>query len=273
MTYTKWGFTSPGLDSIDSDVQIDRLDRWDRDGFFLSCYQGDIGNTLQYHGIQSTTHYNDGPGNTMFIASFFNPEAIIDAVAARRGRRQVIDPFVVESGEEGGFVGLRAVYPAMVAGSYLTSLRRTKGDRKGDWFEFAVAYPGSAAQVIGAVKIARTGREPLTIDNGGITFTEFWPNSVPDNLPNPGITPVPRWAGSVLLLANEGRQPERPNRANSWYSSMPNSNIVVDGSTGVASFEIGNGTRRCNIEDSVMIRPNPQDVYLPRGSSAAKSLD
>lgn len=183
---------------------------------FLQLYDGDIGDSGQYYGIQSTG---------LVIWSQFGTNDTYNVQAAPGSTS-------LASLEEGGFISLRrSVGSSLPAGRYVTRVYREEFDPRdwsdvpayehgGDWWSYWICIPGEDEIFVGRMRFPRepSGLPSQLHDNGG-TWTEFW-----DNNDESTLHPVPFWHVAVNGMANLSTYSKTTTCS---YSPMPNSDIYA----------------------------------------------
>jgi hypothetical protein len=223
MTYTNWHFdTSQGISSLQFTINIFN-DPGNTSDEYLQLYDGNIDNTGQYFGIQTTGTIIFSQWNTADLSN----------IELGPGATEVNG---TETGSQ--FISLRYAAGDLPVGQYTVNMTRTNYDGTGDWFAYYITFPGQAQRYIGSIRFPRASPSiAASFKDGGGSWTEFWNNN------GTTLYPVPLWHVNLEVRADSGLV---PNSAISSYSTMPDSDIYAESPGGYVDFVIGGSTSRCH---------------------------
>ena len=183
LAYVDWTFGRHDLSKIEHTVRV-LTEGAPNSDMYLQMYEANIGRIHQYYGLQTTN------GRCIFSAfELTKPED------ARVGPGS----YKLASDDEGNYVSVRRDFGSLPVGEYKTELVRAEADGESDWYDYYVTFPNADRHHIGGIRFPRTvAHSPVSIEDGGSTWLEFWDNSQGDSR----FVPVPEWSVSFAVTGN-----------------------------------------------------------------------
>jgi len=229
VSYVWWDFGVPEFPEFTIDITIHN-DIDTNPGIYFQFYQGHIGDTGFYFGLQTNIfHPSKGGMGKGILYSRWGTRDLADV-------RTVTDGWAQSAGYEGDFVGVRCNYD-WTNRSYRFRLNAVDRDEKGVWYGlFVTDLTTNVEDYAGAIRFAlEDGQEPK-IRNGGGTWLEVYSGAKTTE-------DVPYWHVSVdSCSVAYGTTP--PVAASSNYSKYMESDIYRDEGTGAIHFLMGRGVKR-----------------------------
>lgn len=231
VNYVWWDYGVDELEEISVDFEI-HSDHGTNPGMYFQFYQGHIGSTGFYFGLQTNVSDPERGGRGKGI--LFSRWGTRDSA----NLRAVPGGWTQSAGYEGDFVGIRASYE-WGARRYRFRLMPVDRDGAGVWYGlFLIDLDASKEFYAGSIRFGYDGGRIPRIKNGGGSWTEIYSGlRTVQDVPNTHIS-------LGIAQANYGTLQAR--HATSDYSEYRNSNVWYDAATRRIHMQYGPSIVRRN---------------------------